>query len=88
MSLTNSSAEHPSRVAEPQAGGRPAVVVAAAVAGAVAAASAVRKAVRGSSDEEILRRMRARPNLLKQHRPPSCEADHVERIGGNAPTRA
>lgn len=87
MSLANSSVQHATPLAEPQPGRRPAAVVAAAVAGAAAAAGIVKKAVRGSSDEEILQRMRARPNLLMQHRPSPREVAHPERIGGNAPAR-
>jgi hypothetical protein len=61
--------------------------VAAATAGFVAVVGAARKVVGRDSDEEILRRMRARPNLLSQGPPAQRPSGVAERLGGSAPTR-
>ena len=89
MSLADLSQKHPAQVAGPRVRHRARVPVAAAVASGVATiVRAAKKATAGSSDDEILRRMRARPNLLKQGRPPQSELAGMERLGGDAPERA
>jgi 23S rRNA U2552 (ribose-2'-O)-methylase RlmE/FtsJ len=91
MSLMKLSPMRPATAVAPlkPSASRPAeaVALAATAAGVAAVVGVVVRTFRGASDEDVLRRMRARRTLLKEARPDASGARHVERVGGPAPRR-